>query len=98
MSHNSRNSHINININQYTTLADEVEVDKLSVHTISANSNSISTEEALADEAEQQQLKIELFEDNIREISSALSNFSYFKTESVKDKEVHFDKDKDMNQ
>lgn len=75
----SRNSHSDSTTNQYTTLADKVDVEELSLHTISDNSNSTSTEEALADKTEQQH-EIKLLEDNIREISSVLINYSYLNT------------------
>ena len=60
MSHNHRNSHSNSNINRYATLADKIEVDKSSLHLISNDSNSISTEQELADRAEERELEVEL--------------------------------------
>lgn len=87
MNHNSGNSHSNSNsnINQYATLADKAEVEELSLHAISDNSISISTEQALADKAEERQLKIELklLDDNIREISSVLSTYTHTKEDAL---------------
>ena len=64
--------------NRYATLADEA-----SIHSVTDDEYSVSTEQALADEEEQLrigllQLEDELrsFDDNIREFSSILSNHS----------------------
>ena len=60
-------------------------------------SNSIPTEEALADKAEQQKLEIILLlEDNIREISSVLSNYSYYNTKLISKEELDLDQEEDM--
>ena len=50
MSHNDHNS--NSSSNWYASLADEAEVEEISLHTISDNSISITTAQAIVDKVE----------------------------------------------
>ena len=94
-SNNSSISHTN----RYSTLADEAEVEVLSLHSVTDDNYSISTKQALADKEEQLrigQLQLEnelrLLDNNIREVSSNLSNF----TQTSKDKDKLNFEDKEM--
>ena len=78
MSHdNHRISHSN----RYATLADEVEVEESSLHSVTDDKYSVSTEQALADKVEQLRIgqllledELRSFDNNIRVLSSNLSN------------------------
>ena len=76
----SHNSHSISHINRYTTVVDEEKVKVSSLHSVTDN-YSISTEQALADEEEQLRIgqllledELRSFDNNIRELSSNLSN------------------------
>ena len=78
-SNNSSISHTN----RYSTLADKAEVEVLSLHSVTDDDYSISTEQALADEEEQLQIgqlqlknELRLLDNDIREVSSILSNYT----------------------
>ena len=95
----SNNNHSISHINQYTTLADKAEVEVSSLHSVTDNDYSISTEHALAEKEEQLQIRqlqleneLRLLDNNIREVSSILSNY----TQSSKDKDKLDFEDKEM--
>ena len=96
MSHNNRSiSHVN----RYTTLADKAEVEVSSLHSVTDDNYSISPKPALADKEEQLQIgqlqlenELRLLDNNIREVSSNLSNY----TQPSEDKDELDFEDKEM--
>ena len=89
------NSHSISHINRYATLADEAEVEVSSLHSVTDDNYSISTEQELADKEEQLRIGQLQLENKLRLLDEISSNLSNYTQSSDNENELDF-QDKEM--